>query len=139
MIYSLLDNRQLAVVPIDTAILKNQGGLRTQGEIESLISKMDVVITTRLHGTVLALKNEVPVIPVDPIAGGAKITLQVKTLNWPVLFNANDIVDKTLEDALDYCLSITAKQKAKQCALEAVLQLNKIKEKFLKEIKELEN
>jgi len=129
----------LAVVPIDTAILKNQGGLRTQGEIESLISKMDVVITTRLHGTVLALKNEVPVIPVDPIAGGAKITLQVKTLNWPVLFNANDIVDKTLEDALDYCLSITAKQKAKQCALEAVLQLNKIKEKFLKEIKELEN
>lgn len=139
MIYSLLDRRQLAVVPIDTAILKNQGGLRTEGEIESLISKMDVVITTRLHGTVLALKNGVPVIPVDPIAGGAKITIQVKTLNWPVLFNSNNIVDKTLEDALDYCLTFSAKQKAKQCALEAVLHLNKIKENFLKEIKELGN
>lgn len=139
MIENLLDSRQLAIVPIDTAILENQGGLRTEGEIESLISKMDVVITTRLHGTVLALKNGIPVIPVDPIAGGAKISLQVRTLNWPILFNPDNIMDKSLEDALDYCLTFSAKQKAEQCALEAILKLNKIKEKFLKEIKELEN
>jgi len=48
-------------------------------------------------------------------------------------------MDKSLEDALDYCLTFSAKQKAKQCGLEAVSKLNKIKEKFLKEIKELKN
>lgn len=137
MIENFLGSRQLAIIPIDTAILKNQSGLRTEGEIESLISKMDVVITTRLHGTVLALKNGIPVIPVDPIADGAKITLQVKSLNWPILVNSKNITHQILGDALDYCLSSTAKIKAKQCALEAILKLNHMKEKFIREIKEL--
>ena len=57
---------------------------------------MDVVITTRLHGTVLALKNGVPVIPIDPIADGAKITLQVKSLNWPLLVNSKNIRSPTI-------------------------------------------
>lgn len=50
----------------------NKGGLRSQDIIMSLISPMDLVITTRLHGTVLAIKNGVPAIPIDPVSGGAK-------------------------------------------------------------------
>ena len=47
--------------------------LRTAEEVESLIARMDVVLTTRLHGLVLALKHGVPVVAIDPIAGGAKL------------------------------------------------------------------
>ncbi len=46
---------------------------------------MDIVVTTRLHGMVLALKNGVPAIAVDPIVGGAKITQQARAINWPIL------------------------------------------------------
>lgn len=63
----------------------NAGGLRTSAEIESLIARMDIVVTTRLHDMVLALKNGVPAIAVDPIAGGAKITQQARAINWPIL------------------------------------------------------
>ena len=34
---------------------------------------MDAVVTTRLHGTVLAIKNGVPPVVIDPIAGGRKV------------------------------------------------------------------
>src|SRR5688572_13834412 len=84
----LLTAVEVARVPIDTALLNNKGGLRTSGEVESLIAKMDLVITTRLHGAVLAIKNGIPAIAIDPISGGAKITSQVQALHWPVLLNA---------------------------------------------------
>ena len=49
---------------IDTRLdVPNNSGLRTPAEIESLIAAMDVMVTTRLHGTVLALRNGVPAIP----------------------------------------------------------------------------
>ena len=76
---------QAAIIPIDTRLDSNAGGLRTPREIDSLIARMDVVVTTRLHGMVLALKNGVPAVVVDPIEGGAKITRQAEVLRWPVL------------------------------------------------------
>jgi hypothetical protein len=115
-IEELLSSLEVARVRIDTALLDNSGGLRTAGEVESLIAKMDLVITTRLHGTVLALKNGVPVIPIDPISGGAKITSQVKCIGWPVLFNASHVNPSVLREAFDYCLTTTAKLKAGECA-----------------------
>src|SRR5437016_6221025 len=41
--------------------------LRTPSEVESLIARMDLVLTTRLHGMVLALKHGVPAVAVDPV------------------------------------------------------------------------
>jgi Polysaccharide pyruvyl transferase len=62
----------------------------SSAEIEYAISRMDVVLTTRLHGVVLAIKNEVPPIAVDPIGRGGKIMRQAR--------------DDVLEQAFDYCL-----------------------------------
>src|SRR5262249_42294236 len=50
-------SRELAAVPIDTRLDVNETGLRTPSEVETLIARMDVVLTTRLHGLVLAIKN----------------------------------------------------------------------------------
>jgi hypothetical protein len=57
----------------------------TAAQVESAIARADVVVTTRLHGLVLALKNGIPVLAVDPVAGGAKVAAQAAAWGWPVL------------------------------------------------------
>ncbi|MDB5121551.1 MAG: hypothetical protein JWN56_2769 [Sphingobacteriales bacterium] len=133
-IYQLLETREASIVPIDTAMDHNIEGLRTPAEVESLISKMDIVITTRLHGTVLSLKNAVPVIPIDPIAGGAKISLQVEVLNWPVLFNATLLDQNKLLEAFNYCLTPNAKIKAIECTAVAVTKIEAMKTNLLTQL-----
>jgi hypothetical protein len=133
----LLNSREASVVDIDTALQDNKGGLRTPAEIEALISRMDVVITTRLHGTVLALKNGVPAIPIDPVLGGAKISSQVKTIGWPILFNAEHLEDEALRAAFTYCLTKAARLQAKECARKAISRIDQIRKKFLEQITRL--
>ena len=76
-------------------------GLRSPAEVESLIARMDVVVTTRLHGLVLALKNGVPAIAVDTVAGGAKVTRQAEALGWSHVYPAEGLEPETLAAALD--------------------------------------
>jgi polysaccharide pyruvyl transferase WcaK-like protein len=59
-IHRLVASREMSAVVIDTRLDANSTGLRSASEVESLIARMDVVLTTRLHGTVLSLKNGVP-------------------------------------------------------------------------------
>jgi hypothetical protein len=127
----LVARRELAAVPIDTRLDVNATGLRTAAEIESLIARMDVVLTTRLHGTVLALKNGVPALAVDPVAGGAKIRRQAATLGWPVVFDGDKITDEELERAYDYCLTEQARGQAAACAERACGELEKVRDEFI--------
>jgi hypothetical protein len=66
---SLLASVPAARVRIDTRLDVNRTQLRTPGEVESMIARMDAIVTTRLRGLVLALKNSVPALAVDPVAG----------------------------------------------------------------------
>ena len=102
---SLARGREAALVEIDTRLDVNGSGLQTPGQVESLIAKMDLVFTTRLHGMVLALKNHVPCIVVDPIAGGAKITRQARTIGWPYVFSVDSLIPRELEAAYEACIS----------------------------------
>ncbi len=115
----LVSRRDAALVRIDTRLDANDTGLRSPAEIESLIARMDAVVTTRLHGTVLALKNGVPALPIDPIKGGAKISRQVGVIGWPLRFCADDLDDRDLDRALDWCLSSHARETARRCATTA--------------------
>ena len=133
-IEQLLKGVEVARVPIDTALLDNKGGLRTSGEVESLIAKMDLVITTRLHGAVLAIKNGIPVIAIDPISGGAKITSQVRSLHWPILLNAESLDENKLMEAFNYCLTRGARIKAIECAAVAVKKIETLKENLLSQL-----
>jgi exopolysaccharide biosynthesis predicted pyruvyltransferase EpsI len=133
----LTRSAEMSIVPIDTALENNAGGLRTAGEVESLISRMDVVITTRLHGAVLSLKNGIPVVPIDPIAGGAKISAQIRTLGWPLLFNAEHLDDEQLRAALDFCLTDGARQTARECARRAVTRIEGLRRHLIDQLKGL--
>ena len=127
----LVAAREMAVVDIDTRLDTNCTGLRSPAEVESLIARMDVIVTTRLHGAVLALKNGVPAIVIDPMAGGAKIRRQAETIGWPVVFNADALTDDALVDALAYCLTEAARVKAKECAERAMQMVQAMRDVFI--------
>jgi len=123
--------REMAAVRIDTRLDVNSVGLRTAAEVESLIARTDVVLTTRLHGLVLALKNGVPVVAVDPVAGGAKIRRQAETLGWPVLLDGETASDAQLLTAYEFCLSQPARDLARECAARARCSLAGVEQEFL--------
>ncbi|MEJ7618603.1 MAG: glycosyltransferase [Pyrinomonadaceae bacterium] len=130
-IKQLVDSRELSAVAIDTRLDLNRTGLRTASEVESLISRMDVVLTTRLHGLVLALKNGVPVIAVDPVAGGAKIKRQADTVGWPLVFTADALAADALQQAFDYCLTEEARVRARQCGERAAQAIEQVGREFI--------
>ena len=127
----LIASREMAAVPIDTRLDENSTGLRTPAEVESLMALMDLVLTTRLHGTVLALKNGVPVIAIDPVAGGAKIRRQAETIGWPCVFTADALTDEALRQAFDYCLTDGAREKAEECSGRAVKVVQEVRDEFI--------
>ncbi len=127
----LIASREMVVVPIDTGLDPNKTNLRTAAEVETLIARMDLVVTTRLHGTVLALKNGVPAIVVDAIAGGAKVLRQAETIGWPVAFSADCLSDEALEMAFEYCLTEEARAKARECRERAIKAVEEMRDEFL--------
>lgn len=127
----LLASREMAVVPIDTRLDENSTGLRTPAEVESLLARMDAVVTTRLHGTVLSLKNGVPVVAIDPEVGGWKIRRQTELIGWPVCFAVDQLTDEDLQRALDYCLTEEAHTKARECRDRAIAMVEEVKREFI--------
>ena len=116
----VLASREAAVVRIDTCFdPANQTGLRSPAEVEALIARMDAVVTTRLHGLVLALKNGVPALALDPVRGGAKIKRQAGALGWPQVLVPEELDDDALARGLDWCLGLDARAEAAACAQRA--------------------
>jgi len=130
----LLAGAGLAVIPIDTRLDANATGLRTPAEVESAIARVDVVVTTRLHGLVLALKNGVPAVAIDPIRGGAKVCRQAEALGWPYAFAVDAASPDTLREALAACLRPEAAVRASAVAARAREALASVREAFLAEM-----
>ena len=126
----LLASRPAVRVHIDTRLPANQSGLRSAAEVESAIAGMDVVVTTRLHGLVLALKHGVPALALDPVAGGAKITQQAAAVGWPVVQSSGEFGDDALTAAFDFCLTPEARQLATECAARATAALEATRREF---------
>ena len=133
-IQRLVDSREIAVVEIDTRLDKKNKMFRTPSEVESALARMDVVITTRLHGMVLALKNGVPAISIDPDPSLLKVKRQAETVGWPVVFVANAISDQQLQEAFDHCLTDEAKVEARECSERAFQMAKEIRQEFMKEM-----
>ena len=129
-IHRLAASRPMAAVPIDTRLDDNKAGLRTPEEVESLIVRMDLVLTTRLHGTVLAIKNGVPAIAVDPVAGGAKIHRQCETIGWPMVLRSN-LTGAAAGISLRVLFDREARAKARACAERAAGKLKAARDRFL--------
>ena len=131
VVEDVLSAMNAAIIRIDTRLDFNRYGLRNPAQIGSAISKMDTVVTTRLHGSVLALQRGVPPVAIDSISGGSKLSRQMKCIGWPLLIDVDELSAVRLEEAIDFALTEEAKKQARQCALSASKRLFPIKEKFL--------
>lgn len=133
----LSEVRPMAQVVIDTRLdIPNRGGLRSPSEIESAIARMDVILTTRLHGTVFALKNGVPPVVIDPIPGGAKVYRHAQAIGWPMTFTVDVLNDQMLLKAYDYCLTAEARRTARDCAERAEEALTEVRSQFIAVMKD---
>ncbi|GAA3823843.1 polysaccharide pyruvyl transferase family protein [Sphaerisporangium flaviroseum] len=88
-------------------------------QFESVLRRLDVVVTTRLHGLVLALKNGVPALAVDAIAGGGKVAAQAAAWQWPAIVPAEELDRRVLDRHLAWCLSDPGRLAARLAAVPA--------------------
>lgn len=122
--------RECARLRIDTRLDVNATGLRSTAEVLAYFRATDVVLTTRLHGLVLALHCGIPVVAVDPVVGGAKVSRQAEALGWPWCF-PSDVSDFTLAAALEACLRPEARRVATDTRRRAQHVLEGVRADFL--------
>ncbi|MFI6043846.1 polysaccharide pyruvyl transferase family protein [Nocardia sp. NPDC051321] len=105
-----------ARLPLDTRLASDDWRqCRTPDQLASVFARLDAVVTTRLHGLVMGLRAGVPVLAVDPIAGGGKVTAQAAALNWPALVSAEDAVEAGAFDHWwRWCLSPAGRHRARR-------------------------
>jgi len=129
-ILRLLTSRGAAVVEVDARPVADATGLRTRAEAEPLLARADLVVTTRMLGTALALRHGVPVVAIDPDAGGARIVRLAGVVGWPVVLTADALSDETLRAAFDDCLTGEARAEARGCRERADALLRALRDVF---------
>lgn len=109
-----------ARIPLDTRLDSRDWRLcGTPHEFEAIVSRLDLVVTMRLHGLVLALAHGVPALAVDPVAGGAKVTAQARAWRWPALLKPGPdgrVDPASLDYWRDWCVSPAGRTAAARAA-----------------------
>ncbi|RSN39312.1 polysaccharide pyruvyl transferase [Amycolatopsis sp. WAC 04197] len=110
-----------ARVPLDTRLASSDWErCETPDQFTSILSHLDVVVTTRLHGLVLSLQAGVPALAIDPVAGGGKVSAQADALGWPALVPAEEAGDRDVLDSWwRWCSSVQGRAVAALRALPA--------------------
>ena len=132
MLRQLVQGRGLAAVEIDTSwpAYRNSGGLGSPAQVTSVIERMDVLLTNRLHGMVYALKAGVPVLAIDPVDGKGKVSAQAEVLGWPAVSTVEALSPDRLSDMLDWCLTDDGKRAAQLVAEAARAKLQPVGEQL---------
>ncbi|WP_211177197.1 polysaccharide pyruvyl transferase family protein [Pseudonocardia acidicola] len=108
-----------ARVPLDTRLdSRDWRSCATADQFSSLLRRLDVVVTSRLHGLVLALRQGVPALALDPVAGGGKVHAQAAAWDWPAVLTAEAVLTpgSALDDAWHWCRSAEAHDRARHIA-----------------------
>ncbi|MFB9462647.1 polysaccharide pyruvyl transferase family protein [Streptomyces cinereospinus] len=77
----------------------------TPAQLSSVLGRLDLVVTDRLHGLVLSLRAGTAALAVDPVTGGAKVTAQARACGWPALIPAERLAVAGLEHWWEWCLT----------------------------------
>ncbi|WP_328810110.1 MULTISPECIES: polysaccharide pyruvyl transferase family protein [unclassified Rhodococcus (in: high G+C Gram-positive bacteria)] len=113
----LASRHDLAVLDLDTRLdPRSWRSPSTSAAVESVVRRLDVVVTMRLHGLVLALSDGIPALAIDPVAGGAKVTAQATAWGWPAVLAADDVDAASLSRWTAWCLSDSGRTEAAQAA-----------------------
>jgi hypothetical protein len=99
-----LSGRDCACLELETRLDVHDWRLSaTPAQLESVLSRLDLVVTDRLHGMVLALRVGVPAVAVDPVEGGAKVTAQARACGWPALVPVERLDESVLDHWWEWC------------------------------------
>ena len=88
-------------------------------QVLAVLARLDAVVSQRLHGLVLALARGVPVLAVDPVAGGGKVSDQAAAWGWPAVVAAEEVGPGVLDEQLAWCLSPAGREAARAVARRA--------------------
>lgn len=116
VIDEVLRSLDVAVVEHDTRVDPRSLVGRRTVDIEAVLAGVDAVVTTRMHGMVLALRHGVPAVAVDPVPGGAKVSRQAAVLGWPAVQLVDDMTPEGLAAQLHWALRPDARRLARECA-----------------------
>ncbi|MFF1464098.1 polysaccharide pyruvyl transferase family protein [Streptomyces sp. NPDC058330] len=112
---SWLAGQDCARVEADTRLARDSWRqCRTADQYLSLVGRLDLMVTDRLHGMVLALRTGVPALVVDPVRGGAKVSAQASVVRWPAVVPCEDLSPEVLDDWWAWCLSPAGKAAAER-------------------------
>jgi polysaccharide pyruvyl transferase WcaK-like protein len=123
-----------ARINLDTLIQENTANIQSVSQFEALLRRVDVVLTSRLHGLVISLKNGTPTVAIDPIAGGAKVTAQAKALEWPLLLSGDGIDGNKLAEAISKALQPEIRERIRRTQNAATDKISAIHRDFLKQL-----
>lgn len=105
LVLNSLAKTGVAPVMIDTKLPNNEYGLSSVEQIDSVVSKMDIVITTRLHGAVFSIRNNVPFVGIDQIVPEGKMARQLRAMGWKPWFHIASLDEATLSSAIEFLLT----------------------------------
>jgi hypothetical protein len=115
-----LRDGRCALIPLQTRLDPRDWRLcERPAQFEAIVRRLDLVITTRLHGLVLALSHGVPALAIDPVAGGAKVAAQARAWDWPAVVTTGrdtDLDRRDLSRWRDWCLSAAGRERAAAAA-----------------------
>ena len=130
----LLASRPCATVDFDTRVHPSADPVaahgRSSAEVAALAGRVDVVVTTRLHGLVLALGCGTPALAVDPVPEGGKVSRQAAVLDWPAVHTADDLHPEHLASTLTWCLGAESLERARHIAAGADARLAPVRDRI---------
>ena len=72
-------------------------GTQSLAQIEDAFSSREMIVTTRLHGSLFAIRNGVPIVAIDQVKGGAKVGRIIgEELGWPFTRKLEDLNFRTV-------------------------------------------
>lgn len=135
IVLEYLRGANLDFIRMDTIYRENETGFATVRQFENVVRRLDLVVTSRLHGLVFALKNHIPAVAIDPIAGGGKVTAQAAAVKWPYLLDGSRLATSQIADAVAACLDPRVRYYLADSAAIARSGLEELKRRFLSELR----
>jgi hypothetical protein len=100
----LTQKRGARVIHIENHLARSN---KSPAEIEALYKSCNLIITSRFHGAMLALRHGVPFIAIDQIVGGAKVSNLVGATEWPFVYKMESLDDEETIAAAEALLGST--------------------------------
>jgi hypothetical protein len=110
-----------APLPLDTRLDRTDWRhCGTPDQFAAILRRLDIVVSSRLHGVVFALRTGKPVLAVDPVASGGKVSAQASAWDWPALLTADQVCGRSGRSLFaswwKWCLSEEGTRRAQICS-----------------------